>query len=73
MECRHYQLQCPHSLGKSVEWKPIAEANRRAVKSIVPTRWGNQLNGNTYEAQHPKASTPSVPTRWGNQLNGNPV
>ncbi len=38
----------PHSLGKSVEWKlksdcPIAGP----WEASVPTRWGNQLNGNT--------------------------
>ena len=36
----------PHSLGKSIEWK------RKVLKQIVrlyfvPTRWGNQLNGNS--------------------------
>ncbi len=37
----------PHSLGKSVEWKLRAIARRANVKHArVPTRWGNQLNGN---------------------------
>ena len=36
----------PHSLGQSVEWKPVLYALScfQPVKS--PTRWGNQLNGN---------------------------
>ena len=35
----------PHSLGQSVEWKPILlEVYVLPIQS--PTRWGNQLNGN---------------------------
>jgi len=38
----------------------------------VPTRWGNQLNGNSIRAAVGTViCRPIVPTRWGNQLNGN--
>ena len=40
-----------------------------------PTRWGNQLNGNTNVSDRTEAITDertiAGPTRWGNQLNGN--
>ena len=36
----------------------------------VPTRWGNQLNGNSVGTLSHKLLA-KVPTRWGNQLNGN--
>ena len=39
----------------------------------VPTRWGNQLNGNS-SLMIPISENgilSQVPTRWGNQLNGN--
>ncbi len=37
----------PHSLGKSVEWKPVDLVRQhRTHPGQVPTRWGNQLNGN---------------------------
>ncbi len=39
----------PHSLGKSVEWKhPRGPTVQRPSRRVVPTRWGNQLNGNSY-------------------------
>ena len=37
----------------------------------VPTRWGNQLNGNRSSRRTSLGATWRVPTRWGNQLNGN--
>ena len=42
----------PHSLGKSVEWKPseVVKAFVGSGDDRVPTRWGNQLNGNWIEA-----------------------
>ena len=36
----------PHSLGKPIEWKPSRERMLPGTKEKVPTRWGNQLNGN---------------------------
>ena len=37
----------PHSLGKSIEWKRSQGCDRyHTCCSRVPTRWGNQLNGN---------------------------
>ena len=39
-------ILCPHSLGKSVEWKPDRSVPPPAYAFYVPTRWGNQLNGN---------------------------
>ena len=36
-----------------------------------PTRWGNQLNGNSNTIFGLNRQTGSGPTRWGNQLNGN--
>jgi len=38
---------------------------------LVPTRWGNQLNGNNQPRPSPQHAFLIVPTRWGNQLNGN--
>ena len=35
----------PHSLGKPIEWK-LFIARRFGLSLTVPTRWGNQLNGN---------------------------
>ncbi len=38
----------PHSLGKPIEWKPWPsqpECSEQAQPKL-PTRWGNQLNGN---------------------------
>ncbi len=36
-----------HSLGKSIEWKREKRDNRSSPQPHqVPTRWGNQLNGN---------------------------
>ena len=37
-----------------------------------PTRWGNQLNGNSPPYGWVCQATALGPTRWGNQLNGNP-
>ncbi len=63
----------PHSLGKSVEWKHDS-ANRLHDELPVPTRWGNQLNGNHLFVDAVVHCTGHrVPTRWGNQLNGNIV
>ena len=42
-----------------------------SVARVVPTRWGNQLNGNCHDWITSVWGTPGVPTRWGNQLNGN--
>ena len=39
-------------------------------RHYVPTRWGNQLNGND-NACNFLTELDVVPTRWGNQLNGN--
>ena len=37
----------PHSLGKPIEWKPGHSLPDLHLPSpLVPTRWGNQLNGN---------------------------
>ena len=36
----------PHSLGKSIEWKPFRVCFIQRFGIDVPTRWGNQLNGN---------------------------
>ena len=42
-----FLLTGPHSLGKSVEWKHGSKKrSRKSVSQGVPTRWGNQLNGN---------------------------
>ena len=60
----------PHSLGKSVEWKPSKLCSILWNVQNVPTRWGNQLNGNPIFRQMLGVSF-LVPTRWGNQLNGN--
>ena len=61
----------PHSLGQSVEWKPILlEVYVLPIQS--PTRWGNQLNGNSIKVfSLGNPSSTGSPTRWGNQLNGN--
>ena len=45
-----YTLLCadyfsPHSLGKPIEWK-LAPFESQFQSLGVPTRWGNQLNGN---------------------------
>ena len=62
----------PHSLGKSVEWKLFERMTYEPCKVPVPTRWGNQLNGNLSKVWLiMKAKNTQVPTRWGNQLNGN--
>ncbi len=39
-------LERPHSLGKSVEWKREIAKSQAFAGIDVPTRWGNQLNGN---------------------------
>jgi len=39
-------LLSPHSLGKSVEWKHLRLTSQWFYGGEVPTRWGNQLNGN---------------------------
>jgi len=59
----------PHSLGKSVEWKLNNWTASLAI-ARVPTRWGNQLNGNPLLISYCNCKY-CVPTRWGNQLNGN--
>ncbi len=41
------RLDCPHSLGKPLEWKPEESDSANAKgEQGVPTRWGNHLNGN---------------------------
>ncbi len=38
----------PHSLGTPVDWKPLKTVTRMEEKiSIVPTRWGHLLIGNS--------------------------
>ena len=39
----------PHSLGQSVEWKLYPLLNLLYYKINSPTRWGNQLNGNSVQ------------------------
>ncbi len=69
-------LQCgngksPHSLGKPIEWKlETTSVSLVADNNLLPTRWGNQLNGNVHN-EDPEAQQAMLPTRWGNQLNGN--
>ena len=36
----------PHSLGKPIEWKLCSLLFSFHASPHVPTRWGNQLNGN---------------------------
>ncbi len=42
-------LLCPHSLGKPIEWKLHTDGSFTVEAiDVVPTRWGNQLNGNLF-------------------------
>jgi len=67
----HRPTPSPHSLGKSVEWKlTFFILAAVGLTRQLPTRWGNQLNGNLV-ASFPVAYWIILPTRWGNQLNGN--
>ena len=67
-----FTIDGPHSLGKSIEWKLHPQLVRRSIDWCVPTRWGNQLNGNPgYTCKARSCDQSRVPTRWGNQLNGN--
>ena len=61
----------PHSLGKLIEWKPIFKHATLHAIPLVPTRWGNSLNGNNNYKIKAMISKLKVPTRWGNSLNGN--
>ena len=60
----------PHSLGKPIEWKLHFCVSSQCCDKNLPTRWGNQLNGNSRIATA-TAALAALPTRWGNQLNGN--
>ena len=46
---RKYSCNGPHSLGQSVEWKPFFSVRPLVFFALPrgPTRWGNQLNGNS--------------------------
>jgi len=50
----------PHSLGKSVEWKQCVVAAIVRLKMLVPTRWGNQLNGNLNTFCFPMSAATNV-------------
>ena len=62
----------PHSLGQSVEWKLPYRLPIPDRMSQGPTRWGNQLNGNSGKESYLQKRVQG-PTRWGNQLNGNAI
>ena len=66
------KVSSPHSLGKSIEWKLRGVRLVGQIQRLVPTRWGNQLNGNS-QSQTATRCALRVPTRWGNQLNGNSI
>ena len=70
----HRTLKWPHSLGQSVEWKPEISHAAQGLPEFSwagPTRWGNQLNGNSIDSSPFTIRANRGPTRWGNQLNGN--
>ena len=52
---RQKALTSPHSLGKPIEWKPELPLHE-SLDLLLPTRWGNQLNGNcnAHVAAQPK-------------------
>ena len=49
----------------------LDEIDSEHLGLLVPTRWGNQLNGNFMINPSDNPRSIKVPTRWGNQLNGN--
>ena len=67
-------IVCPLSQGKPVEWKLPTRTQTSGELTKVPSRRGNQLNGNfeRYLARY-LAGLFLVPSRRGNQLNGNPL
>jgi hypothetical protein len=59
----------PHSLGKPIEWKHILRyEDAQLPPPSVPTRWGNQLNGNSSDSADSIASRMKCPHSLGKPI-----